>query len=824
MNAVKVLIVEDELAVAQSIQRHLKMLGYYVCATAANGRQAIQDARRYRPDLVLIDAGIKGDMDGMEAATRIEKNFKIPSVFLTDSSDALKENLLLQGAYGYIQKPCEAKSLHAVIEVALYKISLERYLKESEHWFASTLRCIADGVVVTDTHGKIGFINETAEKLLGISCDEAKGQSLHSVMALEDDVTGQVVECSIASVIQENKVVGIQFNHLLRSRSGKRIPIDYSVAPIRAPKDTLLGAVLAFRDITERLKAENHLHTDEQRFRHAFNYASVGMALVGLDGRFLQVNQALCKVLNRTSLELIGLNQVTLTYPEDWECEKAAIYGLLSRHQSSCEFEKRYFDAHGKPIWCLVSVSILLESDNPLCFIYHIHDLTYRKEIEEQLARLAHFDSLTGLANRSRLKDEAERQLLMAKRQRRQLAFVFIDLDHFKKVNDSLGHEAGDQLLRVVAERLSSSVRETDCVARLGGDEFVILLTGIKHPDEVSIVTHKIQERFKHPVDLGIQEVMVGMSLGVSLFPDDGRDVNTLIRCADSALYHAKAEGRNNVQYYRPELTVQAQRKLRLEMELRRALEREEFELYYQPIVDLTAKGSGSTVLGAEALIRWHHPQRGLLMPDVFIEVAEEIGIILDIGRWVIYKACHEAVKWAEVSGNKPTVAVNISARQFNSGALVRVIKEALAESGLEPGRLCLEITEHLLLQNIDQTFIILDELKELGVPVAIDDFGMGYSSLSYLKRFNPAKLKIDRSFISDSTRTLGDGALVKAILSMAENLNVHVIAEGVETLEQKNFLSREGCTTAQGYLYSAPRSSLDFIEWIKAQNALNMG
>ncbi|HSI23115.1 MAG TPA: EAL domain-containing protein [Methylophilaceae bacterium] len=814
MQPANILIVEDESIVAMDLAYQLEEMNYQVCAIADNGQDALALIEQHHPTLVLMDIIIKGDMDGIETTRHISHRFHTPVIFLTAYSDTHTVERAAQTApYGYLTKPFQANELRAAIEVALYKSGLETRLRESERWFATALRCVADGVIATDKQGLVQFLNPAAEEALGWKLADAKGRSVEDLLLLRNPRTGEREMNPISRALQSDGVVGIEFGTMLSARNGQQRPIDDSAAPIRDADGQILGAVMAFRDVSERLAIEQSLRRSEEHFRKAFDFAPVGMALIGLDGAFLQLNAALCRLLGYDQAELSTMYQSDLTHSSDLHVEKRQLADLLSGGLSTVQFEKRYLPKNGNDLWTLVSVSLLTQGSAPTCYLYQIHDLTERKNSEYELARLAHFDTLTGLVNRSKLLEEANDQILSAKRQKTSLAVVFLDLDHFKEINDNLGHEAGDRLLQEVGNRLKASVRETDCVSRFGGDEFVLLLPNIQTAEDISNVVNKILAEFARPMLLEGHTVTIGTSMGVSLFPDDGQDAQTLLKCADSALYQAKAEGRNNVQFYRAELTARIEQRFMLEKELRHAIEHGEFELYYQPIIAL----NGAQHVCAEALIRWHHPQRGLLLPEFFIPFAEETGLIMPIGEWVLATACMEAARWQR-EGRPTPVSVNISPRQFRTSNLIQKVKEALADSDLAPSLLCLEITEQSLLLDTEQNMALIDELKALGLKIAIDDFGIGYSSLSYFKRFEPAQIKIDRTFIRGVTDGAEDTAIVRAIIAMAKSLNVQLVAEGVETEEQLAFIRAEGCDKAQGYLYAKPAPAAAFRrDWVDA-------
>ena len=801
-----ILVVEDEAVVAMDLRSQLEDLGYRVCAIADNGREAISLAHKERPGLVLMDIVIKGAIDGVEAAAQIGRSLHIPIIFLSAySDDSMVERAAHTSAYGYLTKPFQAKELRAAIEVALYKAMLERQLRESEQWFAATLRCVGDGVVATGSDGAVRFINPVAEKLLGCGDGQGLERDIGELMQLRDRLTGAPLESPAHRALRGQAVVGIDFGSLLLACDGTQVPIDDSAAPIRSDDGVALGAVVVFRDVRERLAAEEKLRQSEERFRNAFDFAPVGMALVGLDHRFLQVNSALSAMLGRSEVELLGVNQDGLGSHAELEPERDCLRELLSGHTKVTQFEKRYRSLDGSYIWTLVSVSLLRQNGEPLCYLWQVHDLTERKNAEYRLARMAYFDPLTGLANRAWLSEEIERKIVQSRRRHYRFAVVFLDLDHFKQINDSLGHEAGDELLQAVAGKLTGALRETDVVARLGGDEFVMLLPEIRGAEDVLVVTDKVQQECDQPVRIAGHDISIGVSMGVSLFPDDARDARTLLRYADSALYNAKSDGRNTLKFYQPELTARAVWRMQLGAGLRMAVQHNEFELFYQPVVSLVS----NRVSSAEALVRWHHPTLGLLMPAQFIALAEESGITVPLGDWVLQEACRQAAGWHDRS-----VAVNVSPRQFKRGNLLDTVRGALAAAALPPHCLCIEITEDLLLENSEGNLQTIAALREMGVTIAIDDFGVGYSSLSYIRRFRPEKMKIDCSLIRNVATDSGDAELVRAAISMAHALKVSVVAEGVETEAQRLFLHGEGCDMVQGFLYAEAQPASVFETW----------
>ncbi|WP_114973706.1 putative bifunctional diguanylate cyclase/phosphodiesterase [Rhodoferax ferrireducens] len=430
------------------------------------------------------------------------------------------------------------------------------------------------------------------------------------------------------------------------------------------------------------------------------------------------------------------------------------------------------------------------------------HKLTEQVEMARvQLDHLAHHDVLTDLPNRMLLQDRLGQAIEVARRQGRQLAVMYMDLDRFKHINDSLGHAVGDQLLKSVALRLVACVRQSDTVSRQGGDEFVVLLPFIEHAEDAALSAQKMLMALALPHRIDGQELHIGVSIGMSIYPNDGIDAPTLIKCADTAMYHAKENGRNNFKFFEPDMNARAVQRQSTEASLRLALERQEFVLYYQPKINLQS----GRIVGVEALIRWQHPERGLLSPAQFVAIAEECGLILPIGRWVLREACLQAQAWLR-SGLPPiTVAVNTSAVEFRAKDFLDNVRTTLEDTQFEPRYLELELTESVLMRDSEFTGALLQSIADLGVKLAIDDFGTGYSSLSYLSRFPINTLKIDQSFVTQMNGNPDDAVIVSAVISMGKSLKQRVIAEGVETPEQYAFLRAQNCDEGQGYYFGRP-------------------
>ena len=506
------------------------------------------------------------------------------------------------------------------------------------------------------------------------------------------------------------------------------------------------------------------------------------------------------RVLGRPPGALIGHTPWESIHPRDVGRVRKAFDIVVHGRAQPVPIEFRYRHANGSWIWLEAVGNNLLDYPHVRGVVLTSRDITRRKAAERRIEHLAHHDFLTDLPNRSLLRDRLDVALAQARRHGQLVAALFIDLDRLKVVNDTLGHAAGDQMLREAAARLASCTREGDTVARLGGDEFMVVLPNLSDARGAAAAAQKIRESLAHPTDLTGQEVCISASIGVSLFPADAADAEALIRNADAAMYSAKRHGGDNYQFYTADLNVQVQERLAIEQGLRIAEQRNELYLLYQPKIDLRS----GRIIGVEALLRWQHPSLGLISPERFIPIAEETGLIIPIGEWVLRTACKQIRAWRD-RGIELPVAVNLSACQFRQRNLAQTIHRILSETGVPPQWLEIEITESDVMENAESAIATLDELKARGVSISVDDFGTGYSSLSYLKRFPLDVLKIDRSFVRDIAVDSDDAAIVEAIIALARSLEIKVVAEGVETEDQMAFLNRSGCDFAQGYLFSPP-------------------
>ena len=572
-----------------------------------------------------------------------------------------------------------------------------------------------------------------------------------------------------------------------------------------------LRSIGTAQDITDIRRMESQM----QLLGTAFHHSGEAIMITDHDNRIVTVNPAFTTLTGYSQQEVVGRNPSMLsagrTEAADYEKMWTAI---VQKGYWQGEVWDRRKDGGVYPKW--LSISVMRDDEGSIrYYIAHFTDVSAERATEARLHHMAHHDMLTGLHNRFSLKDRLEHALALARRESSRVALLFIDLDRFKVINDTLGHHVGDELLIHVSRRLRQCVRESDMVARLGGDEFVVMLSGVEHSSSVAMVAEKLVASVAEPYPVGAHTLYTTPSIGIAIYPMDGNDGETLMKNADAAMYHAKSAGRNNFQFFDAKMNEAALERLGIEHALRQALGREEFRLHYQPVIDVRT-GQVSSV---EALIRWQHPTRGLLAPGMFIGVAEETGLIQPIGDWVIWAACRQLADFraAGIAGVK--MAINISAIQMRNSDLSVLARGIIEAYSLIPGDLVFEITESVAMEHPDETVRVLDILHDMGVELALDDFGTGYSSLSYLRMFALDKLKLDRSFVEDIGQDIDGQVICDATIGLAHNLGLEVVAEGVETEEQLAYLKARGCNLIQGYLFSRPVPADEVIAFIRERN-----
>jgi diguanylate cyclase (GGDEF)-like protein/PAS domain S-box-containing protein len=548
-------------------------------------------------------------------------------------------------------------------------------------------------------------------------------------------------------------------------------------------------------------------------FSQVFENSGEAIVITDAERNIVAVNQAFCLITGYELADVMWKNPKLLSSGRQTpDFYQGMWMSINETGQWQGEIWNRRKNGEIYPEW--LSIGTVKDEKGAVDnYIAIFNDITQRKESEQRIQFLAHYDALTKLPNRTLFGDRLLQSLAAAKRSGKKVALLFLDLDRFKSINDSLGHLSGDLLLQSVANRLKSCVRETDTVCRQGGDEFMVLLSEIDRAEDAAQVAMKIIAAMSEAHFIEEYHLIVTFSIGISIYPDDADDSQIMVKNADAAMYHAKEKGRNNFQFFTPDMNAEASERLALEGDLRHALQQEEFLLHYQPQVD----NHSGKIIGIEALIRWQHPEKGLIPPAKFIPIAEECGFINAIGEWVLSTACAQNKKWQDEGLLRVPVAVNLSALQFHQKNITETISHVLRETGLESGYLELEITEGVTMKEVETTVRTLNDLKQMGVLISIDDFGTGYSSLSYLKRFPIDKLKIDQSFVRDITTDADDAAIVQTIISMGHGLRLKVIAEGVETAEQLAFLKQRECDEIQGYYFSKPLAAAEFSKFVKS-------
>ena len=575
----------------------------------------------------------------------------------------------------------------------------------------------------------------------------------------------------------------------------------------------LLGVA---RDVSQQRRAEREMRMAATVFEHS----TAAIMVTDPAGYIVQINDSFSRLTGYSAEEVLDqLPRLLTADRQEANQLKHVMESLLKSGSWEGEILQKRKNGELYPSW--VGITAVHDEEGDLVsFVCFFSDISERKASERRIHRLAYYDALTHLPNRTLFQDRLHTALLQAERHQQWVVLMFLDLDRFKPINDSLGHAAGDRMLKEVAERLSLCVSDDDTVARMGGDEFTLLLPGQKDREkalkQAIQVAEQILSSLARPFTLEGREFFVTASIGVALSPQDGAELSQLMKNADTAMYHAKEMGKNNFQFYQAEMNARALERLELESDLRRAIEQEEFILHYQP----QFTGDGRRLTGAEALLRWQHPKRGLIPPAEFVPVLEELGLVAQVGDWLLEQACLQLRAWHRDKVRVPKISVNLSARQFADGQLGERIAGILADTGIAPACLELELTESILMSDVSQAMQILQGLKRLGLAIAVDDFGTGYSSLNYLKQFPIDVLKIDRSFVDGLPHGEQDAQIARAIIAMAHSLNLMVIAEGVESHEQLEFLREHGCDEVQGFLFGRPVPADQFAA-LFASNAI---
>ncbi|MDU8544585.1 EAL domain-containing protein [Pseudomonas syringae group sp. J248-6] len=699
-------------------------------------------------------------------------------------------------------QPFDQSSTPAVLVIVrdiTQRKQAQQQLQLSEEKFAKAFHASPDGLAITrQQDGMLLEVNEGFCRITGYSeayCLE------HSTFDL-----GIWVDLGERSrLIEQLKRYGSvrDFRARLRNVDGSIKLCELSSHPLVIAGDDCLLTIA--RDVTESRQMQEKLHLAAT----VFESTAEGVLITDTNQRINAVNRAFTEITGYSESEAIGQTPRMLASGQHDSAFYASMWHQLAAEGHwQGEISNRRKSGELYPSWLTIN-AVRNKANLTTHFVAVFADISSLKHAQARLDYQAHHDPLTGLPNRTLFESRLQSALLHSEESGSLGAVLFLDLDRFKHINDSLGHPVGDLLLKGIAHRLKETLRDVDTVARLGGDEFIVLLPGLLQPSDAQAIANKLLSSFNTPFEAGEHELYISPSIGSCVFPTDGTDVATLVKNADAAMYRSKAKGRNRVESYTCDLTTQASERIALEQELRRALDRNQLSLAYQPKISLLTH----TLIGAEALIRWNHPTFGDVPPEHFIPLAEENGMILQIGEWVLEQACQQMGKWHKTCQPFGPVSVNLAGAQLRQTNLVEHIEQLLADNGLEPGCLQLEITEHFIMSQTQEALAVLHKLKKLGVQLAIDDFGTGYSSLSYLKRLPLDILKIDQSFVRGLPEDTHDSAIVRAIIALGRSMQLTVIAEGVENSEQQQFLTREGCEQIQGYIISLPLQPEEFSE-----------
>ncbi|MCX5832043.1 MAG: EAL domain-containing protein [Deltaproteobacteria bacterium] len=685
-------------------------------------------------------------------------------------------------------------------------------LRDSEEKYRTVADFTYDWEYWLATDGKYVYISPACERISGYRAEEFyQDPNLLEKITHPDDKHRVAVH--IHDMLQ-GKSDACELDFRIITRDGQECWIGHVCQDVYSHTGEYLGRRGSNRDNTARKQAEEELRLSEERFRRIFDEGHFGMMLANPDYTIVMANKAFCGLLGYSEQELAGQSIADITCEEDREKNREFSGKLFAGSIPVLHLEKRYIKKDGGIVWANITTSAIHGKEgNVLYSLVIIEDLTDSKKAAEKIHLLHYYDSLTGLPNRTFHKELMKRAIEHAQRHKEIFALIYIGLDNFQRINDTLGYSIGDLLLKAVADRLAKSLRKSDYVARsneggtvnvvsrVGGDEFIVLAHDLTQPQDAAITSRRLLEEISAPYDLNGYEVFMTASIGIALYPDDGTDVDDLLENAEEAMRHTKNEGKNNYHFYSSSMHSSVLELLTLESDLHKALERDELVLYYQPKVDAVTR----MVKGMEALIRWQHPDRGLIPPLQFIPLAETSGLIIPIGEFVIRTVCRQIKTWQEAGYKQMSIAFNVSGRQFDQQNLIEIVKEALQDTMIPPQCLELEITESTIMRNPEKAIQILMEIKAMGIGITIDDFGTGYSSLSYLKRLPLDFLKIDQSFVKGLASDPRDQAIIRAIIAMAHSLNLKTIAEGVETEEQLSFLQEHGCDEIQGYLFSRP-------------------
>lgn len=676
---------------------------------------------------------------------------------------------------------------------------------------ATALKEAANAVVLTDNEGTISWVNPAFTEMTGYPADEVIGRNPRLLQSGKQDAA--FYEALWNTIAAGNLWRGEIIN---RKKDGSLYTEEMTIAPVRSASGQISHYVAIKQDVTGRKLAEQALRNAEQKYRSIFDNAILGIFQTTPDGEFLAVNPALARMAGYDSPEdFLSSIHCTAELYVDLE-RRDDLRELIATEKVVRDFEVEFKTKDGRKRATSINVGVVADREGTSFYLEGtVQDIAERKAAEARVKFLALHDALTGLPNRILFEDRLAHALANARRREERVAVLWVDLDNFKTINDSVGHSVGDLVLKQVGERLRRLTREQDTLAKVGGDEFLFALINPSDISHTAAAADQIRRAMNGEFVVQGHRLTVTCSIGISLFPDHGADTETLVRNADAAMDCAKENGRNNYRFFTAELNAMGAERLALESSLRVAIQKRELFLQYQPQVDIAT----GRITGGEALLRWRHPELGLVAPGTFIPIAEKSGLIVAIGEWVLKTACAQARRWQDLGLPALPIAVNVSALQLHQHRFLQVTRRVLQQTGLAPRNLELEITENVLLANVEQTLSKLHQLREMGVRLSIDDFGTGYSSLKYLKDLPVSRLKIDRSFIQSLAVSPRDVAITASVISLGHSLNLNVVAEGVENEAQMSFLRAHACDDIQGHYFSKPLDPDDFAEKVRSNS-----
>ena len=789
MQEQKVLIVEDENIVAMDLSRRLTKLGYTVVGMAPSGKRALELVESRAPNIILMDIHIKGAQDGIEVASLINELYHVPIIFLT----AYSEDTTLARAretcpYGYLLKPFSERELHVAIQVALERHHMDQKLIQRETHLKRALDAANMGTweMAAGTNTTILGYSPTGH----LTCFESWTHFYEHVIDADRDKVRSALEQlhnnSNQELIMEFEANLPEQGHRWFKLCGKSFSTDNQ-------PNQVVGIL---QDITEHHRSEEEL----KQAATAFQCSADGIVVLNKDHRIESVNQSFSKITGLTADLCLG-QELELLSPEALGLDHTESLWTSLRQSGSWQGEASFHNSENRLVHVLLNIGSVPDLVNQEAqHVVVITDVTPMHNEQEKLSHIAYYDSLTGLPNRNLFMDRLEQCLAKAQRNTTSFGVLFLDLDHFKQVNDTLGHQMGDKLLKAVAQRLKSQLRTSDTLCRIGGDEFIVIADAVQSSEDLELLAKKILGLLQHPIQLGSNQVDAGVSIGISMYPDHSQDRDELIKMADTAMYSAKTHGRQGYALYHPHMYEHVAQYMTREHELRKALSNNELKLLYQAQYD----SLNGALVGLESLIRWEQPEQGLLGANEIIPIAETSNLILDIGNWVIQESCRQMREWYDRGFHPTRLSLNVSLRQLEDRNFAHILIHNADTYDIPINMISLDVTESCL-QKCEIGLHNLRRLKKLGVQIAIDDFGTGYFSMSSLRTLPVNSLKIDRCFIQNVHINNNDRAVTNAIIAMAKQLSLRTTAVGIESQAQANIITGSGCDELQGYYFCPP-------------------